>query len=233
MSAATAQPAPYDVERVRADFPILQTRMRGKPLAYLDNASSAQKPRAVLDATVELYSQHDGADAAEVASRVNADIAWGIDQAKQVEGMVIQTAAYFSQPVYRDQHLVGWRVRQSMRLESEDAASVSGLLGTLQSKLGVGSMTYKISPEQRAQVEDELIAQAIAAFGERAQLVTESLQRSGYRLVKMDVMTDRTPTPRIRSMAASQEAAAMTAPSIEPGTQVVRVMVSGTIEVLN
>jgi cysteine desulfurase/selenocysteine lyase len=50
--------APYDVERVRKDFPILQRSMRGRPLVYLDTASSAQKPQAVIDAIVDLYSKH-------------------------------------------------------------------------------------------------------------------------------------------------------------------------------
>ena len=39
----------YDVNRIRADFPILATQVYGKPLVYLDNAASAQKPKAVLD----------------------------------------------------------------------------------------------------------------------------------------------------------------------------------------
>jgi len=57
-SAASAQPmpapAPYQVERVRADFPILKRRVHGRPLVYLDNAASTQRPRAVLDA-IEHY----------------------------------------------------------------------------------------------------------------------------------------------------------------------------------
>ena len=39
----------YDVDRIRADFPILSMQVYGKPLVYLDNAASAQKPKAVLD----------------------------------------------------------------------------------------------------------------------------------------------------------------------------------------
>ncbi|WP_210488721.1 cysteine desulfurase [Microvirga antarctica] len=42
--------APYDIEAVRAEFPILAQQVYGKPLVYLDNAASAQKPRAVIDA---------------------------------------------------------------------------------------------------------------------------------------------------------------------------------------
>jgi cysteine desulfurase/selenocysteine lyase len=45
----------YDVARVRADFPILSREVYGKPLVYLDNAASAQKPRAVLDRMRKVY----------------------------------------------------------------------------------------------------------------------------------------------------------------------------------
>jgi len=45
----------YDVERIRTDFPILFREVYGKPLVYLDNGASAQKPRAVLDAIEHAY----------------------------------------------------------------------------------------------------------------------------------------------------------------------------------
>ena len=45
----------FDAERLRADFPILATLARGKPLVFLDSAASAQKPRAVLDAMQRFY----------------------------------------------------------------------------------------------------------------------------------------------------------------------------------
>jgi cysteine desulfurase/selenocysteine lyase len=47
-----AQVQPYDVEAIRREFPILSQQVYGKPLVYLDNAASAQKPRAVIDAMV-------------------------------------------------------------------------------------------------------------------------------------------------------------------------------------
>ncbi len=53
---ATQQACAFDVERVRADFPILFREVYGKPLTYLDNGASAQKPRAVLDAMTNAYS---------------------------------------------------------------------------------------------------------------------------------------------------------------------------------
>ncbi len=47
---------PYDVEAIRRDFPILSKEVYGKPLVYLDNGASAQKPQAMLDAVQKAYS---------------------------------------------------------------------------------------------------------------------------------------------------------------------------------
>ncbi|MBN1512827.1 MAG: cysteine desulfurase [Phycisphaerae bacterium] len=49
--------AGYDVQRIRADFPILSRRVNGKPLVYLDNAATTQKPLAVMDAISRYYRQ--------------------------------------------------------------------------------------------------------------------------------------------------------------------------------
>lgn len=45
----------YDVDKVRADFPILSREVHGKPLVYLDNAATTQKPLCVLDAMRDEY----------------------------------------------------------------------------------------------------------------------------------------------------------------------------------
>ncbi|WP_299686582.1 cysteine desulfurase [uncultured Tateyamaria sp.] len=47
----------YDVDAIRADFPILSREVNGKPLVYLDNGASAQKPQVVIDAITKAYSE--------------------------------------------------------------------------------------------------------------------------------------------------------------------------------
>jgi cysteine desulfurase/selenocysteine lyase len=50
-------PRGYDVQRVRADFPILQQQVHGKPLVYLDNANTTQKPQSVIDTLYHYYTK--------------------------------------------------------------------------------------------------------------------------------------------------------------------------------
>jgi cysteine desulfurase/selenocysteine lyase len=60
-SASMRHRPDYDVERIRADFPILHQSVHGHPLVYLDNAATSQKPRQVIDA-VSHYYEHDNAN---------------------------------------------------------------------------------------------------------------------------------------------------------------------------
>jgi cysteine desulfurase / selenocysteine lyase len=49
--------AAFDVQKIRRDFPILSQKIHGKPLVYLDNAATTQKPQAVIDAMVRSYAE--------------------------------------------------------------------------------------------------------------------------------------------------------------------------------
>ena len=58
--SATGKPAGgLDVERIREDFPILARDVYGKPLVYLDNAATSQKPRQVIEALVRYYESYN------------------------------------------------------------------------------------------------------------------------------------------------------------------------------
>jgi cysteine desulfurase/selenocysteine lyase len=59
VSTSASAAAPLDVERVRQDFPILQTLVRGRPLVYLDNGATTQKPRMVIEAIRRYYESEN------------------------------------------------------------------------------------------------------------------------------------------------------------------------------
>ena len=56
---ASSPPARLDVARIRDDFPILERRVRGKRLVYLDNAATTQKPQTVIDRLVRFYREEN------------------------------------------------------------------------------------------------------------------------------------------------------------------------------
>jgi cysteine desulfurase/selenocysteine lyase len=59
MNAQTSTPTVFDVQRIRADFPLLARSVHGKPLVYLDNANTSQKPASVIEAVNAHYREHN------------------------------------------------------------------------------------------------------------------------------------------------------------------------------
>jgi cysteine desulfurase/selenocysteine lyase len=88
----------FDVETVRKDFPILQRQVHGKPLVYLDNAATTQKPRVVIDALVHYYEHY------------NANIHRGLhtlaEEATDAYEAARTKAAYFIKSQYGPQSIV-------------------------------------------------------------------------------------------------------------------------------
>jgi cysteine desulfurase/selenocysteine lyase len=50
---------PFNINKIRSEFPILSEKAYGKPLVYFDNAASSQKPKVVIDALVDYYSSYN------------------------------------------------------------------------------------------------------------------------------------------------------------------------------
>lgn len=175
-----------------------------------------------------LFAQKEGTSPALLVTQINQDMQQAIAVAKQYKSVQLQTLDYTTNPIYQNNNISGWRVRQSIQLEGQDPAAISELIGKLQVSLSVASTHYSVSPSKRERVEEGLIAQAIQAFKARAELITREMASQGYRLVQMDINSSRTaPRPyAVQGMALRAEAA----PSLEAGTQRVEVHISGSIE---
>ena len=196
------------------------------PIRYDQIDLSAQASTQVDNDTLiaVLYAQQEGDDLNALTDGVNRAITQAVKQAKSAEGVTVQTLGYQTSPIYQQQRLSGWRVRQSIRLESRQSGRLSQLLS-------LDSLSYAVSTERQQSVEDQLIAQAIDAFQHRAKLVAERLGHKRYRLVEMSINTgSQMPQPqRVRASMMALESP-VAAPSLEAGSQTLRVEVSGRIE---
>jgi predicted secreted protein len=180
---------------------------------------------------VTLNTYGEDRDAASLAARINADMAWALQQTGMYKSIRAKTGSYQTWPVERDKILTkGWRGQQTLELESTDIELLSKLAGTLQEKLKINSMRFSVSDEQREAAENRLVVEALDAFKERARIVRVNLNASGYRIVDLNIGTS-TQHPPIRyqsRMAVADMAESSVA--VEGGESDIRVTVNGRIE---
>ena len=81
-SVPASGPRPFDVPAIRRDFPILNQQVHGKPLAWLDNAATTQKPQSVIDALADFYA-HDNSNIHRGAHTLAARATDAFEQARQ------------------------------------------------------------------------------------------------------------------------------------------------------
>ena len=182
-----------------------------------------------------LYVELNDASPAALANAVNKSVNEALRIAKEYKTVRVRSGNNQSYPVYaKGNVLQGWRSRAEVRLESRDFEAASALIGKLQANMQLGNLSFSVSPETKRGVENELIAEAIAAFKARAEIIKTSLARRGYKLQRLNVMSGyNAPQPRFataaRMVAAAPEVAA---PNLEAGVSVVTVNAGGAIEVL-
>ncbi|RLJ64581.1 SIMPL domain-containing protein [Sulfurisoma sediminicola] len=175
-----------------------------------------------------------GADAADVAHRVNAAIAGGLATAKAQPGVTVKTGNSHTYPVYGKggRTIESWRTRSEIALESRDAAALSALLGKLQSsQLAVSQVGFAPAPETRRAAEDDAALEAIAAFQAKAARYAAALKKP-YRIRSMNIGSGYAPPqPLFRgAMMAAADAAPLPA---ETGESTITVNLNGQIELID
>jgi predicted secreted protein len=174
----------------------------------------------------------EDADSARLADRINTKMARALATAKGRAGVTVKSGGYSTHPVHQDGKLRRWRASQDLILESADIQAVTKLVGELQAELQLRSIQFSVSPERRREVEDELIAEVLAAFRARADLVRSNLGAKHYEIVRVDVNTQGgMPQPMMRMATMEMDSArASSAPALEGGSSKLSVHVNGTIE---
>ena len=123
----TVLPMEYDVEAIRADFPILSETVHGKPLTYLDNGASAQKPRAVIDAMSGAY-EHCYANVHRGAYHFSEQTTAAYEEAREIVRAFLNAKSerevIFAKNTTEAINLVAYSLGRGM-LKSGDAVIVS------------------------------------------------------------------------------------------------------------
>ena len=182
----------------------------------------------------EMSAQFEAASAADAAERVNRLISWAMAEATRISDVEARTLGYRTTPIYRKQHVEGWRVRQSIILRSGDSNALSRLLSHLQSRLNLDAIRYEVSPDKRQRVESKLLGKVIEAFRARAESISTHMGRPGYDLIIMQLQSHRRgppPVPRMaNAMSMRAERSTVSPPVIAGDTETVTLQVNGTIQ---
>ncbi len=181
-----------------------------------------------------LFTERTHSDPAVLAQTINQIINEAMTTARRYPSVQISTGSQNTYPLYNNkQKTTGWRTRAEIQLKSTDFRATSELMAQLQQNMQIESVRFAVSPEQRRQVENELMTEVTQAFRQRADILRTAWSAAGYELVNVDINTqsDSPPVhPMYRATAVVQDAAAPEAQQVEGGNSKVRVSASGTIQ---
>jgi predicted secreted protein len=197
-------------------------------LVNLNAQAEREIPNDLL--TAMLSAEAEGTDPAQLADGVNRTMQHALATALAYKSVKTQSAGYQTIPVYDKNRVARWRVRQELRLESADFAAATELVGKLQASLMVTGLTQSVSGETRRKAENALIAEAIAAFDERARVVRDAMKAKGYRVRDLQVAPGGAPPRPMMEMARQRVSDSVVQPALEPGSSRILITVSGTIQ---
>jgi predicted secreted protein len=221
LACALLAAGPAALGQMHHELPLDVVRLQAEASREVDNDQMV----AVLAAEAQ------GANPAELAESVNRSMAEALKAAGQVRGVRARSGNYQTSRRYgREGRAEGWQVSQELRLEASDLAAAAQLVGRLQQTLVVRSMAVRLSPAARRAAEDALVAEAIAAFHARAEIVRQSMKASAYHVRELTVATAPGPGPRPLMMEQRAMQAAPAPVALEAGQSQITVSASGSIQ---
>ena len=168
---ALREESAFDPSRYRPDFPGLERRVHGKPLAYLDNANTAQKPYAVIEAVSRYYSEHN-ANVARAVHTLGAEATARYEATRDKLAAFVNAASrdeiVFTRGTTEAINLVAyaWALR---RLKRGDAVLVTHMehhanIVPWQLVCGVNGATVKVAPiTQSGEIDLEALERALTS----------------------------------------------------------------------
>jgi len=219
----------------KARIALLASTLFIAPLVHagtiIELAAEASRPAANDMVRASIYSESTGSNPAELARRVNQEIAEALKVIRDKPAVSVKSGQQSTYPVYgKEQKIESWRMRSELILESKELATASELIGKLQQmRLALGSVSQMPSPGTRRQVEDETTRDAIRAFQSRAAVAADQLGKT-WRIKQLNIQQGGSaPMPIMRASRGAMPADAAPAP-LEAGESQVTTTISGQIE---
>lgn len=202
------------------------------PEPYPRATLSAQASTEIQQDTVQvtLATEISGATQQQVSDQLNVQLDAAMKQAKGHHDIQVSSGSYRIWPASdRDGKIAEWRGRAEILLKSQDFNAASQLAAQMSPHLPIDGLVFSVSRELRATEEQKLMQQAVQAFRDRAQALTQALGFAGYHLYSLDLGGSGevlySAAPRMMGAMAADKIAA----PLAPGEQTISVSVQGVI----
>lgn len=205
-----------------------------RPRLNLDASAWREVVQDRVVATV--YAEQESPEPAAGQAQVSRLLAPVLERLRGNTELEVQSAGYRTDPVWQKSRIVGWRTRGALQITGKPSESFNALVGELATTLNLQSVTYVLSRETRLAVEQELIAQAVKAFHEKADTAARALGFRGYEVREVSIAgsgpggPEPIPRPMMMSRAAGADEA-VPLPGAE-GRTTVTTTVSGSVVLL-
>jgi len=217
-------------------FTILSAAHADEPRRYHQVGLTATADREIVPdlMRITLFSELRDKNPARLAEATTKILNAAIEKARLVEGITIKSGNRNSYRV-ADKKILIWQERAELHLESRDFAVLATLSAALMDDLKIAGQYFLVSKRYQKEIENFLIEEAIAAFGERAKIATKSLGGQSYKIVQLNLDGQGGVRPFIAArnmemmMDSSQSADLI--PQIEAGTREIAIIAQGIIEI--
>jgi len=208
-----------------------------EPLNYNIVNVQAEATRQVSNDEMHavLFIEKTNKQPAELSSQIAQLMNQAMAIAKKYPQVKVETGSQTTYPVYDNdnQKLKEWRGRAEVQIESKDFKAASQLISELQQNFQTQSINFSVSDEQRKKVENELMVEASKSFQQRAQIITQAWNKTGYNLVNLNLNTSNyypQPVMMRASMAKFADVAAAPPQDVAAGESKVTVNANGAIQ---
>lgn len=202
----------------------------GQALLHISATERMEAQQDLLSANLRFEARN--ADAGTVQDAVNSMMKKAVDAAKKHTDVKVQTGHYniYQTTLPRTKEEI-WQGSQGLEIKSTNADAVLSLVGELQ-KMGLlmNGLSYSVSPERAAELQDSMMEAALAKLQTRASRAAKALGKNSAALIEVNVQGEYAPYPipmhrgvRMESMALKAD---MAPPVAEAGETILTLSVS-------